>query len=381
MEFGFTEEQLAIKTEAIKFAQNELNTDMIARDKEGAFSRESWQKCAEFGIQGLPFPEQYGGSEADIVTTTMAMEGLGYGCNDAGLLFSLNAQMWSIQMPIWEFGTEAQKEKYLPGLCAGETLGAHGMSEPDSGSDAFSMKTTAARKGDRYILNGSKTFVTGAPVSDMFVVFASTDPKAGFMGISAFIIERDYPGFSVGKDISKMGLKTSPMAELIMEDCEVPADNLLGKERQGTRIFNSSMAWERSCILGSNLGAMQRQLETCVKYANERQQFNSAIGKFQSVSNKIVDMKIRMETARLLLYKVAWSKQQDIDATMDAAIAKLYMSEAWVQSCLDAVQIHGGYGFTTEYEVERDLRDSIGGKLYSGTSEIQRNIIARNLGL
>lgn len=381
MDFGFSEEQEAIIKEAIKFAQNELNNDMIARDKEGTFNKEGWKKCAEFGIQGMPFPEQYGGSEADIETTTMVMEGLGYGCKDAGLLFSLNAQMWSIQMPILEYGTDAQKEKYLPGLCAGEILGGHGMSEPDSGSDAFSMKTTAEKKGDHYVLNGSKTFVTGAPVSDMFIVFASTDPKAGFMGISAFIIERDFPGFSVGKEISKMGLKTSPMAELIMEDCIVPAENLLGKERQGAKIFNASMVWERSCILGANLGAMRRQLETCINYANERQQFKSSIGKFQSVSNKIVDMKVRLETARLLLYKVAWSKRQGIDANMDAAIAKLYMSEAWVQSCLDAVQVHGGYGFTTEYEVERDLRDSIGGRLYSGTSEIQKNIIARNLGL
>jgi alkylation response protein AidB-like acyl-CoA dehydrogenase len=309
------------------------------------------------------------------------MEGLGYGCKDSGLLFSLNAQMWSIQMPIWEYGTDAQKEKYLPGLCAGEILGGHGMTEPDSGSDAFSLKTTAERKGEYYVLNGSKTFVTGAPVSDVFIVFASTDPSVGFMGISAFIVERNYPGFSVGKEISKMGLKTSPMAELIFDDCKVPSENILGKERQGARIFNSSMAWERSCILGSNLGAMQRQLESCIKYANERRQYKSTIGKFQSVSNKIVDMKMRLETARLLLYKVAWGNQQNFDTTMDAALAKLYMSEAWVQSCLDAIQIHGGYGYTTEYEIERDLRDSIGGKIYSGTSEIQHNIIARALGL
>ncbi len=381
MDFDFTEEQLAIKHEAIKFAQNELSDDLIARDKEGAFPREAWNKCAEFGVQGMPFPAEYGGSEADIITTTLLMEGLGYGCKDAGLLFSLNAQMWSIQMPLWEYGNEAQKQKYLPRLCSGEIIGGHGMSEPDSGSDAFKLQTTAIKKGDRYVLNGAKTFVTSAPVSDMFIVFASTDPKAGFMGISAFLIDRDTPGFSVGKTIAKMGLKTSPMAELIMEDCEIPEENRLGKERQGAKIFNASMAWERSCILASNLGAMQRQIETCVNYANERVQFNNPIGKFQSVSNKIVDMKVRMEAARLLLYKVAWTHQQGQDASMDAAIAKLFISESWVQSCLDAIQVHGGYGYTTEYEVERDLRDSIGGRIYSGTSEIQRNIIARKLKL
>jgi hypothetical protein len=381
MDFGFTDEQLAIKKEVITFARHELSRDMVTNDKQGSFFQEGWKKCADFGILGLPFPAQYGGSELDIVTTTLAMEGLGYACKDGGLIFGMNAQMWSIQMPIWEFGTERQKQKYLPALCKGEIIGGHGMSEPDSGSDAFSLQTTAVKKGDHYVLNGSKTFVTNAPVSDLFVVFASTDKVSSFLGISGFLIECGTPGFKVGKEISKMGLKTSPMAEIVMEDCLVPAENLLGQERQGAKIFNSSMAWERSCILASNLGAMERQLETCIKYANERRQFKKPIGKFQSVANKIVDMKLRLETSRLLLYKVAWTKQQSKDSTLEAALAKLYVSEAWVQSSLDAIQIHGGYGFTTEYEVERDLRDAVGSRLYSGTNEIQRNIIARMLKL
>ncbi|MGH8659079.1 MAG: acyl-CoA dehydrogenase family protein [Gammaproteobacteria bacterium] len=381
MDFNLTEEQLAIRKEIIKFAQNELNDDVIARDKSGGFSREGWKKCAEFGIHGTPFPVEYGGAGADIVTTMLTMEALGYGCKDNGLIFGINAQMWSIQMPIWQFGTEEQRQKYLSRLCSGELIGAHGMTEPDSGSDAFSLKTAAERRGDTYVLNGAKTFVTNAPIADLFVVFANVDPPSGFMGVSTFLVERGFPGFAVGKEISKMGLKTSPMAELVMQDCVVPVENLLGKERQGMHIFNFSMAWERSCILASNLGAMERQLEICIRYAKERRQFGQSIAKFQSVANKIVDMKVRLETSRLLLYKVAWTHQDKLDPTMDAAIAKLYLSEAWVQSCLDAIQVHGGYGFTTEYDVERDLRDSIGGKLYSGTSEIQRNIIARSLGL
>ena len=381
MDFGFTDEQLAIKKEIITFARNELAGDMVARDKQGTFFREGWKKCADFGILGLPFPAHYGGSEADIITTTAAMEALGYGCKDSGLIFGMNAQMWSIQMPIWEFGTEQQKQKYLPALCRGEIIGGHGMTEPDSGSDAFSLQSTAVRQGDHYIINGTKTFVTNAPEADVFVVFASTDRESSFLGLSGFLIERDTPGFSVGREISKMGLKTSPMAELIMEDCRVPAENLLGQERQGAKIFNSSMAWERSCILASNLGAMERQLEVCIKYAKERRQFKKSIGKFQSVANMIVDMKLRLETARLMLYKVAWLKQQNQDTALDAALAKLVVSEAWVQSCLDAIQIHGGYGFTAEYEVERDLRDAIGGRLYSGTNEIQKTIIARLLKL
>ncbi len=201
------------------------------------------------------------------------------------------------------------------------------------------------------------------------------------MGITAFILEKDFPGLSVGKEIKKMGLRTSLMAEVIMENCRVPVENRLGEEGMGAAIFNSSMEWERSCILGSNVGSMERQLEACIKYARERKQFNRSISKFQSVANKIVDMKVRLETSRLVLYKIAWLKQRGQDAVMDAALAKLYLSEAWVQSCLDAIQIHGGYGYTTEFEIERDLRDAISGKIYSGTSEIQRNIIARRLGL
>lgn len=381
MELSLNAEQLAIRKEIIKFAQNELNNDLIDREKSANFPREEWQKCADFGIQGMPFPAEFGGAGVDIITTTAAMEALGYGCKDSGLIFGINAQMWAVQMPLWQFGTEQQQKKYLGQLCNGALVGAHGMTEPDSGSDAFSLKTTAQRQGDTYILNGTKTFVTNAPAADLFVVFANTDPRSGFMGVSGFLVERGFPGFTIGKEIAKMGLKTSPMAELVMQDCVVPAENLLGKEGQGPGIFNSSMAWERSCILASNLGAMERQLEVCINYAKARRQFGRAIGKFQSVSNKIVDMKVRLETARLLLYKVASAHQNKLDPTMDAAIVKLYLSEAWVQSCLDAIQIHGGYGFTTEYEIERDLRDAIGGRLYSGTSEIQKNIIARLLGL
>jgi alkylation response protein AidB-like acyl-CoA dehydrogenase len=311
----------------------------------------------------------------------LLMEGLGYGCKDSGLIFAINGQMWTVQMPILRFGTDAQKEKYMPRLCSGELIGANGVTEPDAGSDAFSMRTTARLDGDHYLLNGTKTFCTMAPAADLFMVFATVDKHKGFMGVTAFLVERDFPGFRVGREIGKMGLRTAPMAELILEDCRVPVENRLGKEGNGAAIFEDTVEWERTCILASILGGMERQLEQCIKYSKERKQFGKAIGKFQSIANKIVDMKVRMETARLLLYKVAWMKQAHGKAAMDAALAKLYLSESWIKSCLDAVQIHGGYGYTTEYEVERDLRDSVGSTLYSGTSEIQRNIIARYLGL
>lgn len=381
MDFDFSEEQLDFKKNAISFAQKTLNEGVIERDRDASFSRELWKKCADFGIQGSAFPEQYGGLNTDIFSTMLLMEGLGYGSKDSGLIFAINGQMWTVQMPILKFGSESQKERYLPGLCSGELIGANGVTEPDSGSDVFSLRTSARLEGDSYILNGAKTFCTSAPVADVFMVFATIDKRKGFMGVTAFIVERDFPGFRVGRDIEKMGLRTAPMAELILEDCRVPAENRLGKEGNGSAIFEDSVEWERGCILASLLGGMERQLEQCIKYSKERKQFGKPIGKYQSIANKIVDMKVRLETSRLLLYKVAWMKQAHGKAAMDAAIAKLYLSESWVKSCLDAVQIHGGYGYTTEYEVERDLRDSIGSTLYSGTSEIQKNIIARFLGV
>jgi alkylation response protein AidB-like acyl-CoA dehydrogenase len=381
MDFSWTDEQVALKNGVIEFAKRELNDNLIESDQQGEFSREKWQKCARFGIQGLPIAEEYGGAGVDILTTMLAMEGLGYGCRDNGLIFALNAQLWSVQLPIVTFGTEAQKRSYLPRLCSGELIGAHGMTEPDSGSDAYKLRTLAKRENGAYVLNGTKTFVTNAPVADLAVVFATVDPTQGLGGVTAFLVENGTPGFSVGRDIDKMGLRTAPMAELILQDCRVPEQNRLGPEGAGASIFNSSMEWERSCILASHVGAMQRQLETCIKYARDRRQFGQQIGKFQSVSNRIADMQVRLETARLLLSKVAWLKKTGKPAVMEAAIAKLYLSESFVKSSMDAIRIHGGYGYTTEFEVERDLRDAVGGTLYSGTSDIQRMIIARWLGL
>lgn len=381
MDFNWDKDQLELKKAVIEFAKKELNGNVIEKDKNSVFPRDEWGKCAKFGILGLPFPEEYGGINADTLTTTLVMEGLGYACKDSGLIFGINAQMWSVQMPILRFGSDEQKRKYLPGLCSGERIGAHGMTEPDSGSDAFSLNTTAEFKDDHYVLNGTKTFVTNAPEADVFVIFATVDKCKRFMGVTAFIIEKDFPGFYVSKEIEKMGLKTACMADLILENCRVPIENRLGKDGNGAAIFNDSMEWERSCILASYLGAMERQLEICIKHARTRKQFGKPIGQFQAVANRLVDMKVRMETARLILYKVAWLKKNHGHAGMEAAIAKLYISESWVKSCLDAIQVHGGYGYTTEYELERDLRDSIGGTIYSGTSEIQKNIIARYLGL
>jgi alkylation response protein AidB-like acyl-CoA dehydrogenase len=381
MDLTWSDEQLRLKRSVIDFAQKTLNQSFTGREQAGEFRRDLWCECANFGIQGLPIPSEYGGSAQDIMTTMLVMEALGYACRDQGLLFSLHAQMWSIEMPILRFGTAEQKSRYLPKLCNGTWIGAHGMSEPGSGSDAFGLSTRAERRGDRYVLNGGKTFVTNAPVADLFVVFATVDRQQGMWGITAFLIERNMKGFSVGKRLDKMGLTTSPMAEIYLDDCEVPAENVLAREGQGSVVFNHSMAWERSCILGSTVGAMERQLESCVAYARTRRQFGKPIGNFQLVAARIADMKVRLETSRLLLYQAAWAHAAGGNNALEGAVAKLYISEAAVQSALDAIQIHGGYGYMRELDVERDLRDSIGATLYSGTSEIQRLIIARNLGL
>jgi hypothetical protein len=381
MDFSLSPEQEALKAAAIRLAKEQLAYDVAGADRAGSFSREGWKKCAEFGLQGLPIPKEYGGGGANLLTTIAVLEGLGYGCRDQGLLFSINAHLWAISVPISLFGTEEQRRKYLPGLCSGDLIGANGASEPEAGSDVFAMRTRARRDGSSYVLNGSKAFVSNAPVADLFVVYATINPDHGPMGICAFIVEKDEPGLTVGKPIDKMGLRTSPMAELVLEGVRVPVANRLGREGRGGEVFNCSMEWERSGILASCLGTMQRQLEECVAHARHRKQFGQPIGKFQSVANRIVDMKLRLETARPLLYQVGWLKVQGKNVELEAAMAKLYISESFVKSCLDAIQIHGGYGYTTEYPYERELRDAVGSTLYSGTSEIQRNIIARKLGL
>jgi alkylation response protein AidB-like acyl-CoA dehydrogenase len=381
LDFSWSEEQAAFRKEVTRFAKEELQDDVIRRDREEEFSWDLWHKCAKFGIQGLPVPPEYGGAGADILTTVGALEALGYGCRDNGFLFSLNAHMWTTEIPLMTFGTEEQKRRYLPKLISGEWVGLHAMTEPMSGSDAYSLRSRAERRGDRYVINGSKTFITNTQNASLFVIFANVDPSKGANGITAFLAEKGTPGLIIGQKLHKMGLRTSPMSELAMVDCEVPVENVLGGEGRGQAIFTSSMEWERTCILASHLGMMQRLLETSVKYAHDRRQFGQPIGKFSAIANKVADMEVRLETGRLLLYKAAWLKSQGGHALRAASMAKLYISEACIQSCLDAIQIQGGYGYMTEYEVERDLRDAISGKIYSGTSEIQRVIIAGFQGL
>ena len=381
MDLELTPEQQQLQKAAIEFARSELNRDVVQRDRDETFDHEGWEKCARFGTLGLPVPPEYGGMDLGVMEVIAVMEGLGYGTQDHGLLFSINAHLWTNSLPILCYGTEEQKRRYLPGLCNGELIGANGASEPDAGSDIFAMRTRAERQGECYVLNGTKTFVTNAPVANLFVIYATVDPGLGPMGITAFLVERDTPGLMVSRELEKMGLRTSPMAELVLENCRIPVCQRLGREGRGVAIFESSMEWERGCILASYLGLMRKQLDKCIDHVRNRRQFGHAIGKFQSVANRIVDMKLRLDTCRPLVYRIGLLKQRNKPAVLEAALAKLYVSESLIKSCQDALQIHGGYGYMVEQGIERELRDAMGSTLYSGTSEIQRNIAAKCLGL
>jgi alkylation response protein AidB-like acyl-CoA dehydrogenase len=266
-------------------------------------------------------------------------------------------------------------------LCNGELIGGNAMSEPSSGSDAYAMQTTAVKMGDKYLLNGNKTFVSNGVVADVVVAFAVTDKSKGAAGISAFLVDKSSKGLSVGPRLEKMGLRTSPTAELSFDDCEVPDENRLGNEGAGASLFTHSMTWERGCILSSALGTMRRLLETCVRYAKVRKQFGQPIGKFQLIGSKLVDMKLRLESARYIAYHGAYLRSLGRTAVAEAALTKLHISDCWVKNCEDAIQIHGGNGYLTDYEIERELRDAIGSRLYSGTNEIQRNLVASLMGL
>ena len=381
MDFAWSAEQKELLDAIERFAVKQLPVDIRENDHEDRFNHDAWKKCGQFGLQGLPVPTKFGGLDADALTTVGALERFGYACRDNGLTFSINAHLWTVVMPLITGGTEEQKEKYLPGLSNGSVIGANAMSEPGSGSDAFDMSTTARKDGSKYILNGSKIWVTNGPVAHVMAVYATVDKSKGPHGITAFLVDADTPGLVIGPSIEKMGLRTSPMCEVFFEDCEVPADHRLGEDGGGTVIFTRSMTWERGCILASAVGSMQRMLEACVKYAGTREQSGQTIGKFQHVSGRIVDMKMRLETARYLLYYGAWLRTRRKAGFMEAAMVKLYLSDCWVKTCEDAIQIHGAYGYTVEGEFERELRDALGSKIYSGTTEIQKNLIAGMLGL
>ncbi|MBU1944056.1 MAG: acyl-CoA dehydrogenase family protein [Actinobacteria bacterium] len=380
MDFRHTEEQELFYKSVVEFAQKEIQPGAAERDEEARFDRDVWDKAADFGLMSLPFPEEYGGSGASVMDTSLAGEALGYGGLDAGFCLSWGAHVVISGIPIWQLGTEEQKQKYLPKIAAGEWISGLGLTEPEAGSDAGGILTTAVKKDGYYVLNGTKTFITNGPIGEVFVVLAKTDPEKGHAGITGFIVEKGFKGFSVGKEIHKTGNRSSPTSELVFEDCEVPAENMLGEENQGfLQVAMTTLEWERSVMLAAAIGGQQIQLEECIKYAKERRQFGRPIASFQAVQFMLADMKMWLETSRWILYKTAWNKDQGIMDHAQAALSKLYITEVALKAARNAIQIHGGYGYTKEYAVERSYRDAQLGVLGGGTSEIQRWIIGRTL--
>lgn len=382
MNFDLTEDQSLFQKEIIAFAQKELNQDIIERDRKGEFRRDLWEKCAEMGLQGLPFQTEYGGSNLDPLSTALAIEAFGFGCKDGGLVFSVSAHLLACTIPIWKFGSEDQRNRYLPKLINGQWIAVNGMTEPESGSDAFNMNTTATKTKGGYLINGNKIFASNGPVADIALVYAKTDAEKGYHGgISAFIIKTKTKGFSAGQKFEKMGLRTCPISELVFENVFVPDQDMLGGEGGGSSIFNFSMEWERICLVAAHVGTMQRVLNDVVKYAKSRQSGGNSLGNFQAISHKIANMKIRLEASRWLVYQAASKLDRSRTVSQDASITKVFVSESLKKSVADAMQIYAGNGYMVDFEIERIMRDSMASTIYSGTSEIQMNIVAKWLGL
>lgn len=377
----WTDEQRALRAAAVELGAA-VGKDHLDRDPGGDFSRDGWALVRESGLLGLPFPTEHGGLGADLVTTMHVLEGLGESCRDGGFPFSVTTHMVSTGVPLVRFGSAELKARYLPGVCSGSAIGAHAISEPDAGSDMMAMRTTAERGADGgYVLTGSKSFVSNGPVADTFVVYARTGTPGAADAITAFLVERDSPGLHVGEPISKMGLRTSPLSGLFLDGVRVPADRVVGKPGAGFLVLDHVMKWEILLSFVVNLGEMEHRLRECVRHARSREQFGRPIGSFQAVATKLVDMRVGVETSRKWLYDTARKLMARKTVTTDIAITKLVVSEANLASSLAAVQLFGGYGYMTEYGLEKDVRNAVAGTIYSGTTEIQRQRIAAMMGL
>ena len=364
----------------LAFARDRLSVGAKQRDAHATFDRQVWNEAAAFGLAGLPIPEDLGGSGLDAVDTALVIEALGAACEDGGLVFSLCAHMFASAVPIWRSRSQPHLDRYLPDIAAGTLICANGTSEAGAGSDVHAMSTSARRVGAEYVIDGTKQFITNAPVADLFLIYAVTNPGRGFFGISAFLLPKDTKGLRVTAAQSRSGLRSSPWGTVYLEDCVVPESARVGAEGAGAMLFNESMIWERGCLFAYYVGAMARSLDRCIDHARSRSQFGHAIGSYQSVSNRIVDMKLRLETSRLLLYRAVDLHRQGKRVDEAVAMSKLWISEAAVQSGLDAVQIFGGSGVASETGIDALLRDAVPSRIFSGTSEMQRAIIAKMLG-
>jgi alkylation response protein AidB-like acyl-CoA dehydrogenase len=378
MDFSLSQEQRMFRETVYRYGRDEIAPLCEEADLKGEFSFEIWRKLASFGILGLPLPEELGGSAASILNCCLAGEALGHAGIDGGSLLAWGAHTYLCAHNIYAFGNEEQKQKYVPKLASGEWIGCMGLTEPGAGSDAASLSTTAVKKGDRYILNGSKTFITNAPVADVMVIFANVNKARKHEGITAFIIEKGTPGLTTGKPFHKMGCKCSSTSEVFLADCEVPEENILGGEGKGWLIALSGVEWDRCTLLSPVLGAALYNLESCARYANERQQFKRPIRNFQAIQHRIADMKVFIEAVRLAVYRVASAKDNgQMLNPLQAAVSKVYAGDRGFEMASEAVQIFGGYGFMHEYPVERNFRDSKLAAIGGGTSDIMRMIVSR----
>ncbi len=385
MDFSITPEQAAFRRSVYDWATAVVAPGASDRDKAGYWDPMVWQSLAEQDLAGLPIPADLGGAGASIIDCCLANEAIAEGGHDGGLNLSLGAHWVIGSVPIWLHGTAEQQARYLPRLCSGEWIGAWASTEPEAGSDAGSIRTTAVRDGPGraggWVINGTKMFITNGPIANVCTVLAVTDPDAGpGRGVSAFVVETDNPGYAVGRELDKMGCRSSPTAEIVLTDCHVPADALLGAEGEALwRIAFECFDWERTVMIAGSVGGMSATLDGSIAYAKERRQFGKPIASFQAIAHKLAEMKINLEVCRTAVYRAAWLKQHGEPHMIEASIAKTLVGDLSVRNALEAIQIHGGYGYMREFAAERSLRDAKLTSIGGGTTEIQKMIISRAL--
>ena len=379
MDFELSREHKMLQKMMADFTENEVKPIAAETDKESKYPAENIEKLFDLGVMGICVPRQYGGTGADALASAICVEELSKQCASTGDIVATHNGLCCA--PILEHGTEEQKSKYLPMLTTGHKVGAFALTEPNAGSDASKGQTEAKLEGDHYVMNGSKIFITNGYVADVFVVFAMTDKTKGTRGISAFIVESSFPGFSVGKHEEKMGLHGSPTAEIVFQDCIVPKANLLGQEGKGFKIAMMTLDGGRIGIAAQSLGIAEGALAEAINYTKGRVQFGKPISKFQNTQFTLADMEVGCEAGRLLTYKAAWKKDRGERYTVEAAKAKLYCSEHAMWTTTKALQMFGGYGYTKDYPMERMMRDAKITEIYEGTSEVQRIVISSNMGL
>ncbi len=375
MDFSITPEQQALYDAMKRLAADVIAPGAAERDRDGRWDPDVWKQLAAAGVAGMPIPEELGGSGGSIIDCCLVNEALAEGGQDGGLGLSLGAHWVIGSVPIWLHGTPELQQRWLPGLCDGSLIGAWASTEPEAGSDAAAIRTTAVRDGDDFLLNGTKIFITNGPIADVCTVLARTDK-----GPTAFVVDTTTPGFVVGRELDKMGCRSSPTAEIHLRDCRVPATSILSVEGEALwRVAFECFAWERTVMMAATIGGMRSTIDTTIGYAKDRQQFGKPIAHFQAVAHKIADMEINYQVCRNAVYRAAWLKQEGRDCQLEASVAKAVTGKLVVENALEAIQIHGGYGYLRDFPVERALRDAKLTSIGGGTTEIQKMIISRLL--